>query len=333
MFDAVQGFIAQRNFPKAIGALRAQAEAKPYHRRLRLRLADVYVMAGREGEAVPVLLTLVDQFASDGFFAKAIALLKRIEKLDPGRRDVESRLAKLIQDKSRRTQSIPTPKLPTISASGMEFGFEVIDPSMDIQLGGSITQARPPVAAIPATRGDSGAVADGRANEAPPAVLQPVPEFDASFVVDSDEEDLPLKEDLSTPLFDGLSPDELVAVMRGLELVSFEPGDLIVAEGDLGDSMFILTAGRVKAYVRTSSGRSTKVQEFEEGDFFGEIAILTGKPRTATLTAAEPCDCLELSSAVLAEITAAHPGVTEVLKRFQNERALSTVHAMLAARG
>lgn len=317
MFDQVQGFIARKDYPKAIEALREQSRAKPHNRRLRLRLCDVYVMAGRESEAVPVLLTLADQFASDGFVAKAIAILKRIEKIEPGRRDVESRLAELIQDKSRRTRSISPPKkLPPISASGLSFGLEEIDPSIDIQLG---TAAPAPTATAE-----------------PPAAGQDTPaEFDASFQVEpaGDDDDDPPKEDLTTPLFDGLSPDELVAVMRGLKLVSFEPGDLIVGEGEVGDSMFILSSGRVKAYVRTPAGKSTKVDEFEEGDFFGEIAVLTGKPRTATLTAADDCDCLELDRATLDEITALHPRVTEVLKKFQKERAMSTVNAIMAHRG
>ena len=94
--------------------------------------------------------------------------------------------------------------------------------------------------------------------------------------------------------------------------------------------MLILTSGKVKAYVRTPSGKSTKVQEFEEGDFFGEIAVLTGKPRTATLTAAERCDCLELDRATLDEITSAYPRVREVLREFQEKRARSTVQVIMA---
>jgi len=120
-------------------------------------------------------------------------------------------------------------------------------------------------------------------------------------------------------------------VMRGLELVTFEAGDVVVAEGAPGNSMFILTSGRVKAYVKTPKGKSMKVQEFEEGDFFGEIAVLTGKPRTATLTAAVDCECLELNRETLDEITKTHPGVREVLKKFQKERALSTVQAIMAS--
>ncbi len=337
MSDQVQDLIAKKNFSKAVEVLRAQTQSKPHDRRLRLQLADVYVMAGQDRQAIPVLMTLADQEASDGFAAKAIAILKRIEKIEPGRRDVEERMARMIQDKSRRTQNVPKPaNLPGISSAGMNFGFEEIDSSSEIELG----VAAPAADAIPSFDPGPGIDALPSADSfLPPPAAAPAPaqdvvaEFDDSFAVEPEAAAAPAKPGLSTPLFDGFSPDELVAVMRALELVSFEAGDVVVAEGAPGDSMFILTSGRVKAYVKTPKGKSIKVQEFEEGDFFGEIAVLTGKPRTATLTAAVDCECLELTRANLDEITKTHPGVREVLKKFQKERALSTVQAIMADKG
>jgi hypothetical protein len=346
MSDQVQDLIAKKNFPKAIEALRAQTQAKPHDRRLRLQLADVYVMADRGREAVPVLMTLADQEAKDGFAAKAIAILKRIEKIDPGRRDVEDRLAKLIQDKSRRSSSSSSPAPPPVAPPGVDFGFEEIDTSTEIELGVSSPDPGPSLGidldnlpeieltaepALTSPEAASMAPAEVAPEVASEVVLsEVVPEFDESFAVESDPEEPSRHQGLSTVLFDGFSSEELVAVMHGLELRSFEAGDVIVAEGTPGDSMFILTSGKVKAYVKSPQGRSLKVQEFEEGDFFGEIAVLTGKPRTATLTAAVECDCLELSRVTLDEITKTHPGVREVLKRFQKERALSTVQAIMA---
>ena len=347
MAESVQDFIAKKNYGKAVELLKVQAQQKPHDRRLRLQLADVYVMAGRERDAVPVLMVLADQEASDGFAAKSIAILKRIEKIEPGRRDVEDRLAKLIQDKSRRTQSMPKPALPAGSSSGLDFGFEEIDSSSEIQLGVSTPDPEPPPPPLPAPEVPFFDAAAALASFTPEPVLSPpapaqepvpesdlVAEFDDSFAVEPEpEEEAPKAPGLSTPLFDGFSPEELLAVMRGLELASFDAGDVIVAEGTPGDSMFILTSGKVKAYVKTPKGKSIKVQEFEDGDFFGEIAVLTGKPRTATLTAAIDCECLVLSRDALDEITKTHPGVREVLKKFQKERALSTVQAIMSEKG
>jgi hypothetical protein len=271
MADQVQDFIAKKNFAKAVELLRAQTQAKPHDRRLRLQLADVYVMAGQEKQAIPILMTLADQEASDGFAAKAIAILKRIEKIEPGRRDVEDRMARMLQDKSRRTSAVKKPdNLPPISSSGMSFGFEEIDSSSEIELGSSAAPDPAPEA-VPDL--DAGAAFDAMPSMEsllPPPAPAPaalpasdlVAEFDDSFAVEPEEEAPPAKPGISTALFDGFSPEELAAVMRGLELVTFEAGDVVVAEGAPGDSMFILTSGRVKAYVKTPKGKSMKVQEF-----------------------------------------------------------------------
>ncbi len=138
---------------------------------------------------------------------------------------------------------------------------------------------------------------------------------------------------LSTPLFAGFSETDLAAVIHGLELLTFEPGDILVAEGAPGDSLFILSTGSVKCYVRNPKGHYMKVHTLKEGDFFGEISVLTGKPRTATLVAGEYCEVLELNKANLDAITKTHPQVRKVLKDFHEQRAQSTIKAMIKNKG
>ncbi len=58
----------------------------------------------------------------------------------------------------------------------------------------------------------------------------------------------------------------------------------------------------------------------EEGTFFGEISILTGQPRTATVTAKTTCELLELDRKTLDSITENHPHVRDVLQQFCDER-------------
>jgi cAMP-dependent protein kinase regulator len=113
-------------------------------------------------------------------------------------------------------------------------------------------------------------------------------------------------------------------VMRGLRLLTFDPGDVIVLEGDPGDSLFVLTTGRVKAFVRTADApRPRKVRELKEGEFFGEISILSGKPRTATVTCATRCELLELDRATLDDICRTHPKVLHILEDYYMDRAAS----------
>jgi cAMP-dependent protein kinase regulator len=175
----------------------------------------------------------------------------------------------------------------------------------------------------------------------PDIIPEPAAPTPAPTAADSDLEDMAYLSDaearaaapvVSTPLFEGFTEDELVAVIRGLRLLTFEPGDIIVTEGAPGASLFILTTGRVKAFVKNARGESVKVHELAEGSFFGEISILTGKPRTATLTAAGACEVLELDKATLDTITQTHPHVLEVLKRFHEARAQDTVEAIIRNR-
>jgi cAMP-dependent protein kinase regulator len=123
-----------------------------------------------------------------------------------------------------------------------------------------------------------------------------------------------------SPLFKDFSVDELVAVIHGLSLITFEAGDIILTEGDPGDSMYMLTAGTVKAVKRNAAGRQVAVNELSEGAFFGEISILTGQPRSATVVATSHCELLELDRPTLDSIVATHPHVRQVLEQFSKER-------------
>jgi CRP-like cAMP-binding protein len=85
--------------------------------------------------------------------------------------------------------------------------------------------------------------------------------------------------------------------------------------------------------VRDRKGHYMKVQELPEGAFFGEIALLTGKPRTATITASTAVEVLELDKRTFDEICSKHPHVHEVVKKFQEQRAMDTVQAIMKKKG
>jgi len=316
----VGDLIARRSYPKAVALLQAQLARRPQDARLRLKLADVLILAGRGQEAAGILMSLADAEAADGFAAKAIAVLKRIEKIEPGRRDVEERLAHLIQEKVRLMPG-PGRSAAAATASPPELGLEEFDPSAD-PLASASVEPEPEI--IPESE-----------------IIPDPPDAPAPTSSDLDLEDMAYLSEaqaraaapvVSTPLFEGFTEDELVAVIRGLKLLTFEPGDILVTEGAAGASLFILTTGTVKAFVKNARGESVKVHELAEGSFFGEISILTGRPRTATLTAATPCEVLELDKATLDGITQSHPNVLEVLKRFHEARAQDTVEAIIRNR-
>src|SRR5438046_9740990 len=98
------------------------------------------------------------------------------------------------------------------------------------------------------------------------------------------------------------------------------PVDAIVRNGVPVNTQFVISTGRVKAFVKGPGGRYQVAREMGEGDFFGEVSILHGRPRTATVTAAEPCELLELQRATLDTVGATHPRVREVLQSFCDAR-------------
>jgi hypothetical protein len=123
-----------------------------------------------------------------------------------------------------------------------------------------------------------------------------------------------------SPLFKDFSVDELVAVIQGLNLLTYQPGEIIIMEGDPGQSLYMLTSGTVRAMKRNAQGRQATVGELTEGAFFGELSILSGKPRSATVVAATYCELLELDRATLDGIVKTHPRVLEILKEFATAR-------------
>ena len=125
---------------------------------------------------------------------------------------------------------------------------------------------------------------------------------------------IPLFSDLTTPEFIDVA---LLLVRRVLKV-----GEQVVREGDPGDSLFIISTGEVRATVERD-GRQVPVATLRDGDFFGEMAVLSGEPRTATVTAVKNTEVLELSRENLREICSRHPHVEAKIRLSYDERMAS----------
>ena len=136
---------------------------------------------------------------------------------------------------------------------------------------------------------------------------------------------------LPTPLFDDLSDDELQVLAAGLEGREYREGETVVEEGAPGDSMFVVVGGTVEVLTKKRDA-DVVLAVLGPGDFFGEAALLSGRPRTATIRAKTPAECLELSRAALDEVVARHPRVREVMAEFNEKRAESTIETLLGRR-
>lgn len=132
-----------------------------------------------------------------------------------------------------------------------------------------------------------------------------------------------------SPLFEEMNEEEREAVVSGMSLERFSEGDIVITEGEQGSSLYVVVSGSVKVYTRGQKGESIYLAQLTEGDFFGEVSVLTGKPRTATITAAETTELLRLDKEALDQIVPHHPRVKSILELFYKKRANHTVEAMI----
>jgi len=99
----------------------------------------------------------------------------------------------------------------------------------------------------------------------------------------------------------------------------FAPGEMVIRAGDPGSSMFVVHNGRVSVQVN-ENGRPRKVATLNEGDFFGEMALFTGEPRTANVVALEETEVLEIGHAAMKRVFDTNPDLVESLSFIIAER-------------
>jgi len=96
-------------------------------------------------------------------------------------------------------------------------------------------------------------------------------------------------------IFKGLTPDILGRIALSLRPMTFTRDALIVGQDDHGDALYIIESGRVKVVLYGDSGREMILTIFRAGDFFGEMSLLDGQPRSANVIAVEDSRVLMLS--------------------------------------
>ncbi len=382
--QSLQELIASKKWDKAVERLRAEIKNAPRDPRTRMQLADVLIDAGRGKDAVPILLKLAQEFGTEGSAPRAIAVLKKIERIQPGRSDVQRALAALIK-KSTKPALVGSGITEIVRGSDQfemeEIGLDLrpsqIEPAAFLFEAPAVLAA-PPTSTPEAVRPAPPPPLEEEEEEKvelddlvmpppktlleiasvppPPAEIKaavptaPVPvqvvamTQAATMIAAMNEADKGLFDGLldtieqvlaeapaavsprastpkiSSPLFADFSETDLVAVIQGLELASYGPGEILISEGDPGTSLFVITSGVVRAFVKQADGKNKQVREMGEGSFFGEIAVLSGKPRTATVTSKTSVEALILERKTLDNIVKTHPNVRTTLQKFAAER-------------
>ncbi len=287
--------LARGKLPAALEEFKKVVSSVPGDLVARQKVAEILARLGKKQEAVAQYAQVVTRYADQGQFFKATALCKVILSLDPAHVATQQSLAKLYAGR----RPAETPQVADIPPP---------PPSAPLVRGSLLEEAGPP----------------------PPPERS---EFELEIDIPIELEQIPVEAEPPKPsvtlpvipLFSDLSRDEFVHVLNVVEPRAYYDGEAIVVEGESGQAMYAIAEGNVDV-VRTVDGQpAKKVAQLHEGDFFGEMALLSDSPRLATVIANGQVIVLEFARANLEALTTLHPKVGEAIDRFYRDRLLANL--------
>jgi CRP-like cAMP-binding protein len=133
------------------------------------------------------------------------------------------------------------------------------------------------------------------------------------------------------PLFGCLSDEQLDQLVKQARLNTFGRGEPVIEEGSPGDSMFVLLHGAANVSV-SKNGSTIQVASLGAGDCFGEMSLLTGERRSATVRADDDCYVMEIGKPVMAEVLRGAPECLVQLSELLAQRKMETEGILKEAR-
>lgn len=118
----------------------------------------------------------------------------------------------------------------------------------------------------------------------------------------------------------GLSTGLMEKILACVKLYAFEAGERVFRQGQPGDAFFAVLEGALKVSVREAFILSRKVASLKEGDIFGEMALLDGAPRSATVTCETACRLFMLRRDDFQAILKLNPEFSEQIKLIASDR-------------
>jgi CRP-like cAMP-binding protein len=122
------------------------------------------------------------------------------------------------------------------------------------------------------------------------------------------------------PIFALLAPDELAALARTARPLTLGPTERLVVQDQAGDSLFVLAEGDLEVVLRRDGGEDVVIDALGKGAVVGEMSLLTGAPRTATVRALDGAVVYEIGTRQYQPLLHDHPELLDVLTDLMVER-------------
>ena len=121
-------------------------------------------------------------------------------------------------------------------------------------------------------------------------------------------------------LFAGVPPLYLAELEKSSVVRKYPKNTVLVSEGDESSHLYIIRKGTVSAYLNNEDGRQVNLNYMHEGEYFGELSLLDGKPRSASVISITDCEIILVSRASVHELLHKHPDfslqlLTELTRR------------------
>ena len=117
-----------------------------------------------------------------------------------------------------------------------------------------------------------------------------------------------------SPVFEPVTTGDRKIILARLTSSKYESGATIVRQGDIGDTMYLIKEGKVRVWLNDALKGNIEVTTLGEGDFFGEIALATSRPRVANVTAITDTELVLFSRPMIKDILAKYPDIKKIME-------------------
>lgn len=281
-------FVADGNWEKALACFAEGVRRQPNDHRARMLAARCYAKLGETERAVTVLHACAEGLLRRDYLLSAIAACRQALPLAPREKRIRETLARIHARAARigGGKASVPPPLPPESLYDGEAKGDLMTLT-----GSELSDTAISVLAAP----DPGGQADADAR--PPL-----------------------------PLFADLEREAFVDLVELLDYRELEDGEAICTEGQGGDRIWVLVAGKAEVSRRVE-GQEKRLAFLGGGSIFGEMSLLTGAPPTSTVRAVGDADVLEIERKDLNELARNHPSVPQVLATFAQTRMARNIVA------